>query len=280
VNKFLNKFSNTNNLAETICLSIIFYIVLTIIAVLIGLALTCIYETKAGEIPSVIASMLAWSATLITPIIAILLINSWKSQKSYEVEKEYASLILKDLHPILIGLVEIKNIIINLQTIDKNLVLFEKFLNPIDKNLRHESAEIYSNIKIYSRISNNKNILDQQSRLEHHCMEIMDIYKSLINDEYKKYYNIAVDRYPQYFQNEQKPNYCKKYPDGIGYFRISIGRIRNKLNQNISIDVNSPETNEDFNYGQYNSFEELLKATRRILENIEDQVLESIKVNN
>lgn len=279
MNKFLNKFSNTNNLAETICLSIIFYIVLTIIAVLIGLILIYFYEIKPDEIPSVIVSMLAWSAALITPIIAILLINSWKSQKSYDVEKEYASLILNDLHPILISLVEIQNIIINIKTVDQNLVLYEKYLIPIDTNVRHESAKSYSNIKIYSQITSNKDILKKHSKLEHHCIRIMDGYDHLINNDYKKYFNEVIKTYPEYIEDEKRPNFCKKYPDEK-LFRRSILRIRSTLYSVINIEVHDPKTKEIFNYGEYKSFEDLLDATREILENIQDEVVESIKINN
>lgn len=276
--KFLNKFSNTKNLAETICLSIIFYIVLAFIALLIGLILTCIYETSKNDIPSVISNMFVWSATLITPIIAILLINSWKSQKSYEVEKEYASLILNNLHPIFIGLLDIQNIIINIKTVDKNLVLFEKYFIQIDTNLRHESAKSYSNIKIYSKITNNNDILNKHSRLEHHCIRIMDIYDHLINNDYKKYFNDVISTYPQYIENEKKPNFCRNYSDEK-LFRRSILRIRSTLNRAVNIEVQDPKTEETFNYGEYKSFEELLEATGEILEDIQDEVLKSIKLN-
>lgn len=248
-------------------------------AVLIGLILTCIYETEAGDIPSVIASMFAWSATLITPIIAILLINSWKSQKSYEVEKEYASLILNDLHPILMSLVEIQNIIINIKTVDQNLVLFENYLIPLDTNVRHESAKSYSNIKIYSKITSNEDILDKHSKLEHHCIRIVDMYDHLINNDYKKYFNEIIEAYPEYIEDEKRPNFCKSYRDDK-IFRRSSMRIRSTLYRAINIEVQDPETKEIFNYGKYKSFEELLKATRKLLEDIQNEVLKSIKINN
>jgi hypothetical protein len=248
-------------------------------AVLIALILTCIYNTTPNDIPAVISNMFVWSATLITPIIAILLINSWKSQKSYEVEKEYASLILNDLHPVLMSLVKIQNIIINIKTVDKNLVLFEKYLIPIDTNVRHESAKSYSNIKIYSKITSNKDILDKHSKLEHHCIWIMDIYDHLINNDYKKYFNEVIKIYPEYIENEKKPNYCKNYRDGEVFQRSSL-RIRSTLYSAINIKVEDPKTGEVLNYGEYKSFEELLGATREILEDIQDEVLNSIKINN
>lgn len=111
------------------------------------------------------------------------------------------------------GLVEIKNITINIKTVDENLVLFRKYLVPIGTNLRNESAKSYSNIKIYSEISENKDILNKHSKLEHHCIRIMDIYDHLINNDYKKYFKEVIKIYPEYIENEKRPNFCKNYPD-------------------------------------------------------------------
>ena len=83
---FLKNKITSNELAETIALSLIFYIVLVCFALCIGLALTTICETDKKEIPSVVSNMFVWSATLIAPIIAILLLNSWRYQKNFEAD--------------------------------------------------------------------------------------------------------------------------------------------------------------------------------------------------
>ncbi|PUU96138.1 hypothetical protein [Acinetobacter baumannii] len=85
LNFLKNKFTS-NELAETIALSLIFYIVLVCFALCIGLALTTFCETDKKEIPSVVSNMFVWSATLIAPIIAILLLNSWRYQKNFEAD--------------------------------------------------------------------------------------------------------------------------------------------------------------------------------------------------
>lgn len=81
---FLKKNTGPNELAETISLGLIFYIVLVCFALCIGLALTTIFGTIKSDIPSVLSNMFVWSATLIAPIIVILLLDSWKSQKNFE----------------------------------------------------------------------------------------------------------------------------------------------------------------------------------------------------
>lgn len=134
--KKLNLFKRNivpNELAETISLSLIFYIVLACFALCIGLALTTIFGTDGPDIPSVISNMFVWSATLISPLVVILLINSWKSQKDYELKKEYASNILKDTHSIELYLIDTIALIKTMQ--DINLmsymikVLVRNFLN-------------------------------------------------------------------------------------------------------------------------------------------------------
>lgn len=81
---FLKNKITSNELAETIALSLIFYTVLVCFALCIGLALTTFFETEKKDIPSVVSNMFVWSATLIAPIIAILLLNSWRYQKNFE----------------------------------------------------------------------------------------------------------------------------------------------------------------------------------------------------
>ncbi|ENX06487.1 hypothetical protein [Acinetobacter courvalinii] len=85
------------NLAEIISLGLIFYIVIVIFALCIGLILTTQFGTKDTDIPAVLSNMFVWSATLIAPIIAILLINSWRLQKNFENNSQLLSLAEENL---------------------------------------------------------------------------------------------------------------------------------------------------------------------------------------
>lgn len=76
----------SKNLAETISLGLILYIVLVCFALCIGLGLTTFFNTDNGDIPAIISNMFVWSATLFAPIIAILILNAWRYQKNFEAD--------------------------------------------------------------------------------------------------------------------------------------------------------------------------------------------------
>ncbi|MHC6187048.1 hypothetical protein ACYU0V_13030 [Acinetobacter sp. X9] len=118
---FFRKNLGPNELMRTIFLSLIFYTILVLFAIGIGLILTKTYGTESKDVPSVISNMFVWSATLIAPIIAILLLNSWRFQKNYEANFEL------------------------LNTAEENIIRFKNEIDPICKTI----------IKIYDLYQNN-----------------------------------------------------------------------------------------------------------------------------
>lgn len=97
INSFLSNNLSSNHLAESICLFLIFYMFLFISAFLIGEILNLQFLTDTQAKASVISNMFVWSATLFAPIAALLLINSWKIQKKYEVQKEVSMAYLNSI---------------------------------------------------------------------------------------------------------------------------------------------------------------------------------------
>jgi hypothetical protein len=89
--KVLKLFKNrktTNGIVGTIVISTVCYFILIILALVIGLSLTKKFGTSPSDIPAVLSNMFVWSATLFAPIIAILLLNSWRHQKNFEANFE------------------------------------------------------------------------------------------------------------------------------------------------------------------------------------------------
>ncbi|NHC05145.1 hypothetical protein G9F31_15620 [Acinetobacter sp. 187] len=117
--------------------------------------------------------MFVWSATLITPIIAIILVNSWKTQKKFEIEKEYASLVLNDIHPILIRIIDLQSMYLNIKDINQNLVLYEKYTIQSDLQIRTLNLKSFSNIKIFSKLTDNIEILNKYYSLDHHLIDLL-----------------------------------------------------------------------------------------------------------
>ncbi|HEO1786785.1 TPA: hypothetical protein VAM23_003355 [Acinetobacter baumannii] len=88
--KVLNLFKKNvqNGIIGTIVISLIFYIVIVSLALWIGLSFTHKYGNSTTDTPAVLSNMFVWSATLIGPIVAIILINSWRYQKNFEANFE------------------------------------------------------------------------------------------------------------------------------------------------------------------------------------------------
>lgn len=143
---FLKNKITSNELAETIALSLIFYIVLVCFALCIGLALTTFCETDKKEIPSVVSNMFVWSATLIAPIIAILLLNSWRYQKNFEADSTL------------------------LNSSEENLIRFKNKIDPICQAV----------IKIYEVGSQDQTYYLAHSLFRHH----LQISDECLNDFY------------------------------------------------------------------------------------------------
>lgn len=77
-----------NGIIGTIVISLLFYIGIVSLALWIGLSFTHKYGNSTTDTPAVLSNMFVWSATLIGPIVAIILINSWRYQKNFEANFE------------------------------------------------------------------------------------------------------------------------------------------------------------------------------------------------
>ncbi|MCG6036881.1 hypothetical protein MER72_05735 [Acinetobacter baumannii] len=88
--KILNLFKKNmpNGIVGTIVISLLFYIGIVILALGIGQFFTYKYGNSTTDTPAVLSNMFVWSATLFGPIVAIILINSWRYQKNFEANFE------------------------------------------------------------------------------------------------------------------------------------------------------------------------------------------------
>lgn len=134
LNSFLTSNLSSSHLAESVCLFLIIYIILFIVSFLIGQILNIQFITEEHNRASVISNMFVWSATLFAPLAALLLINSWKSQKIYEVQKEVSMTFL--------------NSILNIASLAEELhALCKEFQSPSDiqefgKEIKKRSDEL------------------------------------------------------------------------------------------------------------------------------------------
>lgn len=188
----LNLFNIQKSLAETVCVGLIFYMALIIIAISIGLALTSFFHTAKSDIPSVISNMFVWSATLMAPLLALLLINTWKYQKAYELKKESIFEILEILARLKYNLVLKQTTIIELKRIKKFAVIKSSYYKfdfsedeKINKLFFTKKFRIDS---IKNDQTNTKEIINIYSKL-HRDYAHLNQFFTVLMDDYKKYYS-------------------------------------------------------------------------------------------
>lgn len=268
------------SLAEIISLSVIFYAVLACIALCIGLALTTFFGTDSNDIPSVISNMFVWSATLIAPVIVILLIDSWKSQKNFDLKKEYASTILNELHLILFEILEIKSFVLGISEIDKKLVINKSIQTKSSPQLGDIIVKSYSNFKIIGTLFNDE-FLDNYTTLEKHCFQVdldtlslKNLYISYLNDYFENHAGQKLENFDN-FSMIYPDYYNKDYlQDHINNMYAYINLFSHKVS---SFDVN---TKEETIYGNYNTMIEMLDATQKLIEDAQDLCIETLNLEN
>ncbi|MDO7480087.1 hypothetical protein Q5X66_12200 [Acinetobacter baumannii] len=277
--KILNFFKNkiaSNELAETIALSLIFYIVLVCFALCIGLALTTIFETGNREIPAVLSNMFVWSATLISPLVAILLINSWKSQKDYELKKEYASSILNDLHPISTYLIESITIISTIENVNSHIILKHQYLAKEHIDLLLLVNKSYTNIHIFSELYN-INLKPEHRKLLSFCGFIDTSIKNLFA-QYSNYYSEIISTYRELINNNKNPDFSINYPiDNFKRaFEGELGNINYILGP-VTVKTTSDKANEIIDEVSFNSLKDLIEETQKIVDKIQNTCIYALK---
>lgn len=155
-----------------------------------------VLPTNGAEKVNAIIGLLSWSATIYAPLAAFFLLDSWKDQKEYELKKEYISLSLHDLRPIFSKLLVISTNTNNIEKVDDYLVINKEYLDYKALELGSSVTNLFGNIKVFSKIDNNSNILELYDDFEMHVFFIDYIYKTLIK-RYKNYYDeFSRDRNP------------------------------------------------------------------------------------
>lgn len=198
--KILNKhFSNSSlkitkseSLAELISLALLYYMILAIFAICLSMAVCTLLQVTSDAKASVISNFFVWSATLYAPVLVILLINSWKVQKDFELRKELALNTLNDLRPIFVELIELRTILYNISNTSNQLVLYKKYLDREYLNLSTKIFECYSNIEVLNTLYKSKGFDELYRSLEKHCMELNNNFTHLTKTLYKSYYENAV----------------------------------------------------------------------------------------
>jgi len=274
---FSKKNTGSNELSKIIFLSLIFYIILIFFAIGIGLTLTKLYGTEPKDVPSVISNMFVWSATLISPLVVILLINSWKSQKDYELKKEYASNILKDTHSIELYLIDTIALIKTMQDINKYLVVYKKYFHYQPMDVWEDLQKSYANIKIFNELYD-KSFGEKFSKLQIYSHAIDENIKDLIS-AYSVYFESLVKELPDLLKNENH-NFKKLFPYEDFPIKLTneIGPVNICLSEPLEIEIQDKNTGEFNCYAKFTSLSNLVDETKILLKDLQNSCINSLRV--
>lgn len=220
---------------------------------------------------SSIIGLLGWSATIFAPIAAYFLVDSWKHQKSYELKKEYIMYILQDIRPIFLNTLVLSSEANNIKDTNSKLVINTEYLNYNSKLIGKLTLSLYSNILVYSRLTNNTKILELYKNLEIHSFFIDHHYKE-INKLYSQYFEI--------FKKDR--NYDKDRSYNI--FREYAGSEKDSLH--LEIHLIDKFFNETHKYGEINTnnpkilkykSSELFDETLKIIDDIQEICLKKFQ---
>ncbi|WP_212386674.1 hypothetical protein [Acinetobacter junii] len=162
---------------------------LTLLAICFLFYALIISPVKNIDKVSSIIGLLGWSATIFAPIAAYFLVDSWKHQKSYELKKEYIMYILQDIRPIFLNTLILSSEANNIKDTNSKLVINTEYFSYNSKLIGNLTLSLYSNILVYSRLTNNTKILELYKDLEIHSFFIDHHYKE-INKLYCQYFEI------------------------------------------------------------------------------------------
>lgn len=147
-----------------------------------------VLPVNEAEKVSAIIGLLGWSATFFAPIAAYVLLDNWKDQKKYELKKEYIGLILNDLRPIFTKILIIYSNVANIDKVKDSLVINKEYLDYKALKIGDKITNSHGNLKLFSKIDKNSEILEAYEKLEMHCFFLDQSYKEVIKT-YTNYYD-------------------------------------------------------------------------------------------
>lgn len=222
--------------------------------------------TGADKVNAIIG-LLGWSGTIFAPIAAYYLLDSWKHQKSYELKKEYIGNILQELRPIFLNTLNMLTQTSNIKRVNEILVINTDYLNYKSNLIGDLIVNLYSNVKVYSKISRDDKILKLYKSLELHSYFLDDYYKKLIK-EYSVYFQHFVEN-RKFDENKDYViyrNYIGSEKDVVTTSIYTIDRylMRKHFHEK---NIESPDITLEYTY------EELFKNTIGLIKEIQEMCL-------
>lgn len=252
---------------------IIVYVVLLVICFLVYSLV--VLPTNGAEKVNAIIGLLSWSATIFAPIAAFFLLDNWKEQKRFELKKEYIALTLHDLRKLNSNLINMLTQISNIESTEYKLVIVSSYLDSerlSNINLIHN---IYSNLKVYSHLSNHTEIDEIFYGFEQHNYFVEIYYKEVIKRYFNYFNQFTKDRLSANVNNIGNLDINRAY---VGNESDSIKNHVIYIKEYISKPQKYQRTAEPKDYVLTYKYKELFQNTKVLYERIHEICLKEFNL--
>lgn len=151
------------------------------------------FGTKTTDIPSVLANVFVWSATLMAPFVVLLLANAWKMEYQKNLIKEISIDLIKNLIRCKHTLLEIENFISLAKENFKDIEFNEEYLNQECAKNQDEYIGLWRKINKDSEIFATITQLDTQRLFDHADKQIIEDYYNYVLNHYSNI-NISISQ--------------------------------------------------------------------------------------
>ncbi|WP_227591289.1 hypothetical protein [Acinetobacter shaoyimingii] len=191
-----------------------------------GKSLSCAFSMNG------INTIITTTAYVLTPIVAIVGFFSWKVQKQYDLQKEYAERILNLVNKISIEINYIYSSFDTLKTMDNKVVALreESFFNSL--NITNQLNAILIHVKTLEQIKSDSEINLLFKHYEKNLLKLKTCL-NIITDNYKEYYKLLPDKMKESKSSTQyiaRENYELSIP-----FILAEAKLKRSLQEKIDI---------------------------------------------
>ncbi|MFN4366941.1 MAG: hypothetical protein ACK4GA_04900 [Acinetobacter sp.] len=166
-------------------------------------------------------------ASLWAAVIAAYLFNDWRVEKNYDLENQYLSNIVIGLRDIHAELLEMQDSSKQIKEVPSKIISYGSYLNRSRFEIKPALNKLDADVLIYSRLLNDKDLLDLLENLKGYCYSFENQYNQLIHKYYRDYLNKLND----YFSSTQIVNI--DYKDKTSYERVYLEDERRFLSSEI-----------------------------------------------
>jgi hypothetical protein len=192
------------------------------------------YSADSKDFISDFGSIVGGIGTFFAAFVAAYLFNDWREEKNFDLENSLLTNILVDLKPIFVELHIIRTNSDNLKLIDTSFIIKTHYIERTRIDMYKSIITLYSNIKIYSDIKKNEQLIELYHTFEKYCLLVEEMHKELFLKRYRRYYERAIQAGQKNNQDPHKTyDILREYSSQrVDHLLIDIAEIKRFFRKN------------------------------------------------